>query len=79
MSRPIPIHQAKTHLSRLIEQACAGEEVVISRGSVPMVRLVPIQPPERRRVFGSMRGEIAIDEAFFEPLPDEELDAWEQG
>jgi prevent-host-death family protein len=79
VGRPIqiPIHQAKTHLSRLIERACAGEEVIIAKGDVPMVRLVPVQQPAARRVFGSMRGQITIDEAFFEPMSEEELREWE--
>lgn len=79
MARPIPIHQAKTHLSRLIERACAGEEVVIAKGDVPVVRLVPIAPPAARRVFGSMRGQISVDDDFFEPLTEQELREWEGG
>ena len=75
--KTVPIHAAKTHLSRLIEQACAGEEVVILRGKVPVVRLVPVgqEPPARQ--FGVLRGLATIDDAFFEPLPEEELAAWE--
>lgn len=69
------VHAAKTHLSRLIEQACAGEEIIIARGSEPLVRLVPIAAAPRRRVFGAMKGRAVITEAFFEPLPAEEIDA----
>ncbi len=74
----VTVHVAKTHLSRLIEAACAGEEVVIARGKTPVVRLVPIdaKPPERR--FGAMRGKATVTPALFDPLPDEELDAWER-
>lgn len=74
----VTVHVAKTHLSRLIEAACAGEEVVIARGKTPVVRLVRIdaKPPERK--FGAMRGKASASEAFFEPLPDEELAAWER-
>jgi antitoxin (DNA-binding transcriptional repressor) of toxin-antitoxin stability system len=48
---------------------------VIARGSVPVVRLVPIEP-RVNRCFGALRGKIAVDERFDEPLPDDELDAW---
>lgn len=74
----MPIHKAKTELSRLIERACAGEEVVIARGKEPVVRLVPIRREPPRRRFGALRGKLVVDDRFFEPLPDEELDAWER-
>lgn len=69
------VHDAKTNLSRLIAQALAGGEVVIARGNVPAVRLVPVEP-QGRRVFGALKGKIAIDAAFDEPLSDEELRGW---
>ncbi len=75
---PVPVHFAKTHLSRLIARACAGEEIIIARGNTPVVRLVPVEP-QRKRAFGSMRGRVSVDDSFFEALPDEELDAWEGG
>ena len=74
---PVPIHFAKTHLSRLIERACAGEEVVIARRKLPVVRLVPVTPKRRGRIFGSMRDRITVDDSFFEPLSEEELASWE--
>ena len=77
MVKPVPIHAAKANLSKLIERACAGEEVIISRGTQPVVRLVPIQRSEPRRKFGALRGTVTVDDAFFEPLPESELDAWE--
>lgn len=77
LMKPIPIHQAKTNLSRLIEKACAGEEVVIARGREPVVRLVPIDRPPAERRFGAMRGRVVVDDSFFDPLPSEELKAWE--
>ncbi len=70
------IHAAKTNLSRLIEAACAGEEVVIARGKTPVVRLVPIAATPPQRKFGAMRGKARLTDAFFEPLPPEELDSW---
>jgi prevent-host-death family protein len=77
MDKPIPIHAAKANLSKLIEKACAGEEVVISRGKEPIVRLVPIRKARPKRKFGALRGIVNVDESFFEPLPAAELDAWE--
>ena len=76
--RIVNIHAAKTHLSRLIEQACAGEEIVIARGNRPVVRLVPVDATEPRTEFGSMAGLIEIGPEFFEPLPEEELERWDR-
>ncbi len=72
----VTIHAAKTHLSRLIEQACAGEEIVIARGKQAVVRLVPIDVPQPRRRFGAMKGRATVTSEFFEPLPDDELERW---
>lgn len=73
----VTIHAAKTTLSQLIEKAHAGEEIVIARGNKPVARLVAIEgrSPERRP--GTLRGLVKIADSFFEPLPAEELDAWE--
>ncbi|OGQ91661.1 MAG: hypothetical protein A2289_19415 [Deltaproteobacteria bacterium RIFOXYA12_FULL_58_15] len=75
--KPVPIHEAKAHLSRLIARACAGESVVIARGKKPMVKLVPVAGASGRQ-FGAMKGRARVTKAFFEPLPPEELEAWEQ-
>lgn len=72
----VPIHKAKTDLSKLIARACAGEEVIIARGDKPVVRLVPIDRPAAQRKFGALRGKVTFDESFFDALPDAELDAW---
>jgi antitoxin (DNA-binding transcriptional repressor) of toxin-antitoxin stability system len=69
------VHDAKTHLSRLIADALAGDEVVIARGGVPVVRLAPLAPRGKRR-FGALKGKIAIDARFDEPLPEDELGGW---
>ena len=74
----VTVHEAKTHLSKLIAAAERGEDVVIARGDKPAVRLVPIDPPKRPdRVPGRLKGLISIDDRFFEPLPEEELRLWE--
>lgn len=72
----ITMHDAKTNLSRLVEEARAGAEIVIARGKVPLVRLVPIDQPPVKREFGAMRGKLKVPASFFEPLPEEELEAW---
>lgn len=72
------VHDAKTNLSRLIADALAGGEVVIARGKVPVVRLVPVER-RGRRAFGALKGKIAIDARFEEPLPEDELSGWNLG
>jgi prevent-host-death family protein len=73
------IHQAKTQLSKLIAQAEAGEEVVITRGNTPVVQLTPVANKKRKLKFGMLKGKIPHlpDEFFFDPLPEEELRLWE--
>jgi prevent-host-death family protein len=71
------VHAAKTHLSKLLERAEAGEEVVIARGKIPVVRLIPVNSVLPLRRFGAMRGRAKVTSAFFEPLPSDELDRWE--
>jgi prevent-host-death family protein len=71
----VSIHEAKTHLSRLIAAAEAGEDVVISRGKNPAVRLVPVTPKPRRRPGVLAHLPAPPDEAFA-PLSDEELKEW---
>jgi antitoxin (DNA-binding transcriptional repressor) of toxin-antitoxin stability system len=65
----VKIHLAKTHLSRLIEKACEGEEVIIARGNQPLVRLQPLCEKKGQRKPGSMRGKLKVGPEFFEPLP----------
>jgi prevent-host-death family protein len=69
----VNIHQAKTHLSRLVERAEAGEEIVIARSGRPVARLVPYARPEQRRNFGRMHGLIRISDDFDAPLPNDLL------
>jgi antitoxin (DNA-binding transcriptional repressor) of toxin-antitoxin stability system len=78
MGKVHSIHAAKTNLSRLVERACAGEEVVIARGKNPVARLVKADTEPAARRFGAMRGRARVTNAFFERLPSEELEAWER-
>jgi prevent-host-death family protein len=77
MSDTVTIHVAKTNLSKLIARVEAGEEIVIARDKVPVARLVPIRAIAAGRRFGAMRGKAQVSAAFFEPLPEDELKAWE--
>ncbi len=72
----VNVHEAKTHLSRLLERAHGGEEIILAKGGKPYARLVPLAQEEPRQP-GLLRGEAVTDE-FFEPLPEDELAAWER-
>ena len=72
----VNVSEAKTQLSRLLAQVEAGEEVVIARRGRPVARLVRYMPRGKRK-FGSMKGRIKITDAFFGPLPDDELNRWD--
>ncbi len=71
----VNVHEAKSQLSRLLAQVEAGEEVTIARNGKPVARLVSCQPKPKRQP-DTMKGLISIDERFFEPLPEEELELW---
>ena len=77
------VHAAKTNLSKLLERVEAGEEIIIARGKKAVARLVPIGVPNhirRLRAFGILKGKLELpDSFFFDPLPEEELKAWETG
>ena len=70
----VNVQEAKTRLSQLLQAAERGEEVVIARDGKPVVRLVPMGDPPLRPV-GFVAG--AVSDSFFEPLPDDEVAAWE--
>jgi prevent-host-death family protein len=74
----VTIHTAKTTLSQLLARVEAGEEIVLARGKVPVAKLVPFKPVAPKRQFGALRGVVSVSPKFFEPLPDDELAAWEQ-
>ena len=74
----VNVHQAKTQLSRLLAQVEAGEEVVIARRGEPVARLVGCKPRSKREP-DVLKGKLVIPDGFFDPLPEEELKAWEGG
>lgn len=72
----VNVHEAKTHLSRLLKQVEAGEEVTIARNGEPVARLTPMRKRGKRKP-GSMAGLFTVPDSFFDPLPEEELALWE--
>jgi prevent-host-death family protein len=70
--REVNVHDAKTHLSRLLRRVAAGEEIVIARAGVPVARLVPVEQ-RPARVFGIDHGRFEVPEDFDAPLPDDVL------
>lgn len=72
----VNVHEAKTNLSRLLVKVEAGEDIIIARSGTPVARLVRFQKQGKRH-FGSMKGRVRLDDSFFDPLPEEELAAWE--
>lgn len=72
----VPVHEAKTHLSRLLAAVERGEEVVILRDRTPVARLVAFAEPRPHPVFGDLRGQISAPAEAFAPMTDEELAEW---
>ncbi len=71
----VNIHEAKTNLSKLLDRMLAGEEIIIAKAGKPIARLIPVEA-RRPRVPGIAHGNVT--DAFFEPLPEAELEAWER-
>jgi prevent-host-death family protein len=76
----VNIYEAKTHLSRMIDLAAAGEEIVIARNGRPVARLCQLEPSKRNSVkFGVLKGQFEVPEDFDAPLPDDLLRLFEGG
>ncbi len=73
MSSTVNIHQAKTHLSRLVERVAQGETVIIAKAGKPMAKLVPLEQPDvsTSRRFGALRGQLKIPDDFDRMMEDE--------
>jgi prevent-host-death family protein len=71
--RCVNVQEAKTHLSALLARVAAGERIVLARHGKPIAQLVPLDPSPRSEL-GFLKG--SVDEAFFHPLPDDELERW---
>ena len=78
----INVHVAKTHLSKLLERAHGGEVIVLAKAGKPYARLMPLASEEPvERVLGRLDGQLPPSDegVFFDALPDDELQAWEDG
>jgi prevent-host-death family protein len=77
MSRIVNIHEAKTHLSRIIDEVAAGTEVIIARAGKPMARLTAVTAPAKQKRLGLLKGKIKVPDDFNAPLDDEVVAAFE--
>lgn len=75
--KSINIHEAKTHLSRLLEKVARGEEIIIAKSGNPVARLIPYTTQKRKRQFGKDRGLFQVADDFDAPLPEEVIDSFE--
>ena len=74
----VNIYEAKTRLSELVDQAHAGETVIIAKAGTPMAKLVPLDAQPKTKIkFGLLKGQIEIAPDFDDPMPDDELALWE--
>ena len=73
----VNIHEAKTHLSKLLARVAAGEEIIIARAGTPVARLGPYTAPRGRRVLGRDKGMFQVPPEFDAPLPPDVLDTFE--
>ncbi len=76
MAKTVNLYEAKTQLSRLIEEAAAGEEIIIAKAGKPKARLVPLAATIKARKPGGWEGQVWIAEDFDEELPPDQLAAW---
>jgi prevent-host-death family protein len=77
--RTVNIHEAKTHLSRLVDQVASGEEIVLAKAGKPVARLVPLVPPRQPRKLGVLAGRFRVPDDFDAPLPEEVVGSFEVG
>ena len=77
MGSVINIHEAKTHLSKIVDDVAAGAEVIIAKAGKPMARLSPINSPARRKKLGLLKGKIKVPDDFNAPLDNEVIAAFE--
>ncbi len=66
----VNIHEAKTHLSKLLNKVKEGDEIVIAKGNIPIAKLVPLKPKKNKRTLGGAEGKIKISDGFDAPLED---------
>lgn len=78
-SNVINIHEAKTHLSRIVDEVAGGAEVIIAKAGKPMARLTPITPRVRKKHLGLLKGKVKVPDDFNTPVDDAELIAQFEG
>ena len=67
----VNVHEAKTHLSKLLERVVLGEEVIIAKAGKPVAKLVPVDTNPKKRIIGTAKGEFVVPDGFDDPLPKE--------
>ncbi len=77
MSNIINIHEAKTHLSRIVDEVAAGAEVIIAKAGKPMARLIPMAAVRRPKKLGLLKGKIKVPDDFNAPLPEDVIASFE--
>lgn len=77
MPKIVNVHEAKTQLSRILEEVEAGTDVIIARAGKPIARLVPLEPLARKKTLGQLKGKIRIPDDFDAPLDDATLASFE--
>jgi prevent-host-death family protein len=78
MKNVVNIHEAKTHLSRIVEEVAAGAEFVIAKAGKPMARLSPVSAPPKAKKLGQLKGKIHVPDDFNAPLDEELLAQFER-
>jgi len=73
----VNIHEAKTHLSRLLEQVAGGEEIIIAKAGKAVARLMPLDTAPKKRVLGAFQGKLNVPDDFDAPLPEDTLASFE--
>jgi prevent-host-death family protein len=66
----VNVHEAKTHLSRLLERVAMGEEVIIAKAGTPVAKLVPVSTKSKKRILGTAKGDFVVPDDFNEPDPE---------
>jgi len=75
----VSVHEAKTHLSRLLREIAEGREIEITNRNRVVARIVPPAPRKKKPLLGALKGQFTVDGSFFEPLSEEELALWCDG
>ena len=77
MSKVITLHEAKTHLSRIVDEVAGGAEIIIAKAGKPMARLAPITHRARKKKLGLLKGKVNVPDDFNTPLDEEVIDQFE--